>query len=99
MAADSSGVISFFVFNVMVSCYWGENHSPDDTSVVKIAKTMKQLTPWMHPDHVGKFIALSQDHHDLWHNGFLAMTAAVTDMQTLFSSYAGVGGITASTPF
>ena len=100
LAADSRGVISSFALSIMVCRYWGKDHKENDTSLVTIAKTEKQLTAWMHPDHFVRFTGISRDHHDLIHNGFLALTMVVTNMKTLLITGNKVGGgITLWTPF
>ena len=52
LAADSRGAISSFALSIMVSRHWGTGHMRNDTSLVTIAKTEKQLTAWMHTDHL-----------------------------------------------
>ena len=77
LTADSRGVITSFALSIIVSRHWGRGHLPSDTSLVTIANTEKQLIQWMHPNHFAPFVARSKDHHDLIHNGFLALTIAV----------------------
>ena len=55
LAVDSRGVISSFALSVMVSRNCGKGHGEQDTSLVTIAKTERQMTPWMHPDHLPTF--------------------------------------------
>ena len=92
LAADSRGVITSFALSVIVSRHWGRDHNPSDTSLVTIAKTEKQLVQWMHPNHFAPFVARSKDHHDLIHNGFLALTIAVSNIKTLLNTGNKVGG-------
>ena len=73
----------------------GASHLPTDTSLTTIAKTMKQLRAWMHPDHFAKFVSVSRDHHDLIHNGFIVLSLVVADMNTQLMSGRTVGGVTA----
>ena len=99
LAADSRGVITSFALSVIVSRHWGRDHNPSDTSLVTIAKTEKQLVQWMHPNHFAPFVARSKDHHDLIHNGFLALTIAVSNIKTLLNTGNKVGGISSWMPF
>ena len=85
LAADSRGVISSFALHILVSRYWGKDHMKNDTSLVTITKTEKQLTAWMHPNHVPKFTGRSKDHHDLNRNGLLALTVVVSNITTMLS--------------
>ena len=91
LVVDSRDVITSFALSIIVSRYWGRGHMPNDTSLATIAKTEKQLTQWMHPNHVAPCVGRSQDHHDLIHNGFLAITIAVSNIKTLLNSGNKVG--------
>ena len=51
IAAESRGIMSMFDTSVMVSRYWGQDSLATDTSLPTIAKTMKHISAWMHPDH------------------------------------------------
>ena len=86
LASDSRGVITSFALSIIVSRHWGRYHHTSDTSLVTIAKTEKQLVQWMHPNHFAPFVARSKDHHDLIHNGFLALTIAVSNIKTLLNT-------------
>ena len=77
---------------------WGKNHLDTDTSMTTIAKTLRELTSWAHPDHFPEFVTRSKDHHDLLHNGFLVITMAVANLKTTLRSGGTVGGISASMP-
>ena len=57
LAADSRGVIRSFALSIIVSRYWGRDHIPNDTYLVTIAKTEKQLIQWVHPHHFAPFVA------------------------------------------
>jgi hypothetical protein len=92
LAADSRGVITSFALSIIVSRYWGRYHMPNDTSLVTIAKTEKQLIQWMHPNHFAPFVGHAKYHHDLIHNGFLALTIAVSSIKTLLNIGNKVGG-------
>jgi hypothetical protein len=99
LAVDSRGVITSFALSTIVSRHWGRDHIPSDTSLVTIAKTEKQLIQWMHPNHFAPFVARSKDHHDLIHNGFLALTIAVSNIKTLLNTGNKVGGVSSWMPF
>ena len=45
------------------------------------------------------FVKRSKDHHDLIHNGFLALTQAAATLKTQLKSGELVVGITGSLPF
>ena len=76
-SAYSRSVTSSPVTGVMVSRHCGTGHLPTDTSVTTIAKIMRQMTAWMHPDHSSTFINMPKDHHGILHNGLLVMTEAL----------------------
>ena len=100
ISADSRGAISSF----HVRCerdglpILGTGHLDTDTYITTIAKTLKQLTAWVHPDHFSTFTKRSKDHHDLLHSGFLAIALAVANMKTQLLSGGAVGGATAAMP-
>ena len=99
VSADSRGVISSFITSVIISRHWGKNHLDTDTSITTIAKTLRELTSWVHPDHVPEFSKRSKDHHDLLHNGYLVITMAVANLKTILRSGRTVGGVVASMQF
>ena len=86
LVADSRGAINSFALSIIVSRYWGRDHMPNDTYLAAIAKTEKQMIQWMHPNHFAPFVGRSKDHHDLIHNGFLALTIAVSNIKTLLNT-------------
>ena len=91
IAAYSRGVISLFITGVMIARHWGNNHIDTDTSIATIAKTMREMTSWVHPDHLPEFVRRSKDHHDLLHNGFLVITMAVANLKSTLLSVGTVG--------
>ena len=93
LAADSRGAITSFALSINVSRPWERDHLPNDTSLATIAKTEEQLIQWMHPNHFAPFVGRSNDHHDLIHNGFLALTIPVSNIKTLLNTGNKVGGI------
>ena len=99
LAASSRGVISSFVMNVMISRHWGTDHNDTDTSLLTVTKTCKQLHAWMRPDHFSVFCKHSEGHHDLIHNGFLAVTQAAALLKPKLKSGELVIGITGALPF
>ena len=64
-----------------------------------VTKTYKQLHAWMHLDHFSVFCGRSTDHHDLIHNGFLALIQAAATLKTKLKSGELVVGITGKLPF
>ena len=99
IAASSRGIMSLFVKNVMISRHWGKDHKDTDTSLMTVTKTYKQLHAWMHLDHFSVFCGRSKDHHDLIHNGFLALTQAAAKLKTKLKSGELVVGITGKLPY
>ena len=86
IAASSRGIISSFVMSVMIYRHWGKDRKDTDTSLMTVAQTYKQLHAWMHPDHFSVFCWRSKDHHDLIHNGVLALTQAAATLKTKLKS-------------
>ena len=99
IAASSRGIISSFVMSVMIYRHWGKDRKDTDTSLMTVAQTYKQLHAWMHPDHFSVFCGRSKDHHDLIHNGVLALTQAAATLKTKLKSGELVIGITGALPF
>ena len=85
--------------NVMMSRHWGEDHKETDTSLTTVAKTYRQLSAWMHPDHFKTFCERSKDHHDMLHNGCLARTQADAARKTQLMTGGSICGITGTLPF
>ena len=83
----------------MISRHWGTDHNDTDTSLLTVTKTCKQLHAWMRPDHFSVFCKHSEGHHDLIHNGFLAVTQAAALLKPKLKSGELVIGITGALPF
>ncbi|MFM7980523.1 MAG: hypothetical protein ACKPKO_14520, partial [Candidatus Fonsibacter sp.] len=82
LSAQSRGVLDTFTYHVLASRHWGKDHDPSDTSLVTIQKTTRQFLSWNHPDHFPGFAMRSRDHHDLLHNGILAMVSSLESIKT-----------------
>ena len=97
LAAEGRGVISSFVISIMTPRYWGASHLPTDAALTTIAKTMKELKIWMHPDHFDVFVSSSRDQHELIHKGYIVLSQVVANMNTQLMGGYTAGGVSANT--
>ena len=98
LVADSRGVITSFVTSIMITRDWGSDHSLYDSSLTTIAKTMRQLQAWAHPDRFATFVSRSIDHHNIVLDGFFVLTQAVLHMSTKLAHGHAIGGVVAYLP-
>ncbi len=99
LSAQSRGVLDTFTYHVLASRHWGKDHKESDTSLVTIQKTTRQFLSWNHQYHFQGFALRSRDHHDLLHNGILAMVLSLENIKTSLMSGLSIHGCTANTPF
>ncbi|MFM7979263.1 MAG: hypothetical protein ACKPKO_08100, partial [Candidatus Fonsibacter sp.] len=73
LSAQARGYLDTFAYHVLASRHWGTGHLESDTSLVTTQESTRQFTSWNHPDHFPGFDCRSRGHHDLLHNGCVAM--------------------------